>query len=182
VLLVTAGLYAAVGVGGYAAMPRDDAVAWLEANAEDGDTVEVYRRHIQDTAVPHGMDVNHLYGWEGAAEAVDRCPEFIQLGYRDLLYLDPGTYYRNGDARASYIEGLVSEEYNYERVAEFGTRPPGFVPQRPTPGSVVDLLRHGVVPQTDQYADEQELAANQYTLVLERTGDCDGSRLRDSPY
>jgi hypothetical protein len=182
VLLVTAGLYTAVGVGGYAAMPRDDAVAWLEANAEDGDTVEVYRRHIQDTAVPHGMDVNHLYGWEGAAEAVDRCPEFIQLGYRDLLYLDPGTYYRNGDARASYIEGLVSEEYNYERAAEFGTRPPGFVPQRPTPGSVVDLLRHGVVPQTDQYADEQELAANQYTLVLERTGDCDGSRLRDSPY
>ncbi len=182
VLLVTGGLYAAVGVGGYAAMPRDDAVAWLEANAEDGDTVEVYRRHIQDTAVPHGMDVNHLYGREGGGEEVDACPEFIQLGYRDLLYLDPGTYYRNGGARASYIEGLVSEEYNYERAAEFGTRPPGFVPQRPTPGSAVDLLRHGVVPQTDQYADEQELAANQYTLVLERTGDCDGSLRRDSPY
>jgi hypothetical protein len=181
-LLVTAGLYAAVGVGGYAAMPRDDAVAWLETNAEDGDTVEVYRRHIQDTAVPHGMDVNHVYGWEGGGEEVDRCPEFIQLGYRDLLYLDPATYYRNDAARAAYIEGLVSGEYNYEVAAEFGTRPPGFVPRRPTPGSVVDLLRNGVVPQTDQYADEQELAANQYTLILEQAGDCDRSRLRDSPY
>ncbi len=181
-LLVTGGLYAAVGVGGYAAMPRDDAVAWLETNADDGDTVEVYRRHLQDTAVPHGMAVNHVYGAERGGETVDRCPEFIQLGYRDLLYLDRDTYYRNSDARFSYIRGLLDGEYNYAIAAEFGTRPPGFVPARPTPGSVADLLRHGVVPQTDQYADEQELAANQYTLVLERTGDCDGSRLRDSPY
>ena len=181
-LVVTSGLYAAVGVGGYAAMPRDDAVAWLETNADDGDTVEVYRRHVQDTAVPHGMAVNHVYGRDGGGEAVDPCPEFIQLGYRDLLYLDRDTYYRNDDARFSYIRGLVAGEYNYERAAEFGTRPPGFVPQRATPGSLVDILRNGVVPQTDQYADEQELAANQYTLVLERTGECDGSRLGDSPY
>ena len=181
-LLVTSGLYAAVGVGGYAAMPRDDAATWLDANAEDGDTVEVYRRHIQDTAVPHGVDVNHVYGREGGGEEVDPCPEFIQLGYRDLLYLDRDTYYRNDDARFSYVRGLLAGEYNYEIAAEFGTRPPGFVPRRPTPGSFLDLLRNGVVPQTDQYADEQELAANQYTLVLERTGECDGSRLRDSPY
>ena len=181
-LLVTGGLYAAVGVGGYAAMPRDDAVAWLETNADDGDTVEVYRRHLQDTAVPHGMAVNHVYGAERGGERVDRCPEFIQLGYRDLLYLDRDTYYRNSNARFSYIRGLLDGEYNYAIAAEFGTRPPGFVPARPTPGSVADLLRHGVVPQTDQYADEQELAANQYTLVLERTGDCDGSRFQDSPY
>lgn len=181
-LLVTSGLYAAVGVGGYAAMPRDDAVEWLETNAGDGDTVEVYRRHVQDTALSHGMDVNHVYGFEAGGEEVDPCPEFIQLGYRDLLYLDRDTYYRNGEARFSYIRGLVAGEYDYEVAAEFGTRPPGFVPQRPTPGSLVDLLGHGVVPQTDQYADEQELAANQYTLILERTGECDGSRLRDSPY
>lgn len=181
-LLVTGGLYAAVGVGGYAAMPRDNAVAWLEEHGDDGDTVEVYRRHLQDTAVPHGMAVNHVYGVERGGEEVDRCPEFIQLGYRDLLYLDRGTYYRNSDARFSYIRGLLAGEYNYAVAAEFGTRPPGFVPERPTPGSAVDLLRHGVVPQTDQYADEQELAANQYTLVLERTGGCDGSRLQDSPY
>jgi len=182
VLLVTGGLYAAVGVGGYAAMPRDDAVAWLDANAEDGDTVEVYRRDVQDTAVPHGMDVNHVYGREDGGEAVDRCPEFIQLGYRDLLYLDRETYYRNGDARFSYVRGLLAGEYNYERAAEFGTRPPGFVPRRATPGSLADLFSYGVIPQTDQYADEQELAANQYTMILERTGACDGSRLRDSPY
>ena len=60
--------------------------------------------------------------------------------------------------------------------AEFGERPPNFVPQRPTPGSFTDLLRLGVVPHTDQFADEQELAANQYTLVLERDGECDTSR------
>ena len=181
-LVVTSGAYAAVGAAGFAAMPRDDAAAWLDENAGPNDTVEVYRRHIQDTAIPHGMDVNHLYGPEYSGEEVDPCPEFIQLGYRDLLYLDRDTYYRNDPARFSYIRGLLDGEYNYGIAAEFGTRPPGFVPRRPTPGSVTDLLRNGLVPQTDQYADEQELAANQYTLILERTGECTGRRLRASPY
>ncbi|HKJ57679.1 MAG TPA: hypothetical protein VKA37_00490, partial [Halobacteriales archaeon] len=59
----------------------------------------------------------------------------------------------------------------------FGPRPPNYVPQRPTPGSLADLVRVGIVPWTDQYADEQELRENQYTVVLERTGECDGPRM-----
>jgi hypothetical protein len=44
----------------------------------------------------------------------------------------------------------------------------------------VAVLGHGIVPQTDQFADEQELAANQYTVMLKRSGECDQSR--DPPF
>ncbi|MGM0371394.1 MAG: ArnT family glycosyltransferase [Halobacteriota archaeon] len=176
ILLITSSLYAGVGVAGYADMPRDDAVTWLETEAEEDAVLEVYRRHLQDTAVPHSMTVQHAYGASDAGETLDPCPTYIQLGYRDLLYLAEDTYYRNGIVRASYVRSLVSEEYGYEIVAEFGPRPPNFVPDRPTPGVYHELLRLGIVPQTDQYADEQELRPNQYTLILERTGECDQSR------
>jgi hypothetical protein len=33
-----------------------------------------------------------------------------------------------------------------------------------------------VIPHTDQYADEQELAENQYTVILRRTGECSPDR------
>jgi len=104
--------------------------------------------------------------------AQDPCPEYIQLGYRDLLYLKNGTYYRNGERQRQYIRSLVEEEADYEIAAEFGERPPNFVPERATPGGYTDLLRYGVVPQTDQFADEQELRANQYTLILQRSEPC----------
>ena len=174
VLLLSGGAYATAGVLSYADAPRDDAVAWFEANADRDDTVELYRVHVQDTALPHWMDVNaaHL----GPAGREDPCPEYIMLGYRDLMYLVEGSYYRNGEAQAAYVRALLEGEYNYEVVAEFGPRPPNYVPQRPTPGSVVDLVRVGLVPWTDQYADEQELRENQYTVILARTGECDGSR------
>ncbi len=174
-LLVTSGAYAVAGDVGYASMPRDEAVEWFGENADPDDTVEIYRRHLQDAAVPHWMNVNHAFGSEDEGELVE-CPEYIELGYRDLLYLKDGTYYRNGEAQKQYVRGLLEGEYNYEIVAEFGPRPPNFVPERATPGSVTDLLRYGVVPHTDQYADEQELEPNQYTVVLERTGPCDGDR------
>jgi len=167
VLLVTTGVYAGSGVAGYATMPRDQAESWLVANADENDTVEVYRVHFQDTAVPHGMNVNH----RGSGQAAP-CPEYIMLGYRDLLYLKDGTYYRNGEAQKRYIRGLLSGAYGYEIAAEFGDRPPNFVPQRATPGDYTDLVRYGLVPQTDQFADEQELRANQYTVVLNRTDPC----------
>lgn len=176
VLLLTTTVYAGVGVGGYASMPRDEARAWLNENASENETIEVYRRNVQDTAIPHWMDVNHAFGPERNGETLEPCPEYIQLGYRDLLYLKEGTYYRNGEAQAEYVRALLDGEYGYEIAAEFGPRPPSFVPERPTPGSVVELLRLGVVPQTDQFADEQELAANQYTVILKRTGGCDRSR------
>ncbi len=168
-LLVTTAIYAGMGTVGFASMPRDDAETWLADNADENDTVEVYRVNIQDTAIPHGMNVNHRFQ---DRTAQDPCPEYIQLGYRDLLYLKNGTYYRNGERQYQYVRSLVDEETDYEIVAEFGDRPPDFVPVRATPGDYTDLLRYGVVPQTDQFADEQELRANQYTLVLRRSEPC----------
>lgn len=172
VLLVTTGAYAVAGDLGYTSMPRDRATAWLTEHADENATMEVYRRNVQDAAVPHDMRINHLFGPEDPEETVVACPEYIQLGYRDLLYLDPETYYRNSPRRAAYVRSLLEEEYNYEIAAEFGPRPPDFVPRRPTPESLVDLVPVGVNPHTDQYADEQELAQNQYTIVLERSGPC----------
>ena len=179
-LVVGSAAYAGIGVAGYADMPRDQAVDWMAENADENATIEVYRRHFQDTAIPHGMTVNHLEGPNDTNESLDPCPEYIQLGYRDLLYLEGGDYYRNNEARAEYVRSLLDGEYGYEIVAEFGARPPDFVPQRATPGSYVELLPYGIYPQTDQHADEQELAANQYTVILESTGECD--RSRDPPF
>jgi len=177
-LLVTTGIYAGVGVGGYASMPRDQATEWLQDNADDDATMEIYRRDFHDAAVPHDMRINHLFGPEDEAEAASivDCPEYIQLGYRDLLYLQNGTYYRNGRDQQAYFRDLLSGEYSYRIVAEFGPRPPNFVPDRPTPGSVTDLFHVGLVPQTDQYADEQELAENQYTVILQRDSACEYGR------
>jgi len=175
VLLVTSGFYAMLGVSGYESMPRDEAEHWLAANVDnDNATMEVYRRDFQDAAVPFSMDIKHRFDDE--AGVGEDCAEFIQVTYRDLLHLKEGTYYRNSDARAAYISDLLSGEYGYEVAATFGPAPEGDVPERATPGSLTDLLRYGVVPQTDQYADEQELAANQYTIILERTGECDPTR------
>jgi len=183
VVLVLTAVYAGVGTAGFATMPRDQAEGWLAEEADADDTLEMYRVDFQDTAIPHRMTVNHVQ----LDERGDACPEYIQLGYRDLLYLKEGTYYRNGEVQADYVESLLTGEQNYRIAAEFGTRPgrqgfdpepdreiETFVPSRATPGSYTDLLRYGVVPQTDQFADEQELSANQYTVILERTGPCAG--------
>ncbi|RXK46704.1 ArnT family glycosyltransferase [Halorientalis pallida] len=173
-LLMTTGIYAGIGVGGYASMPRDQATAWLQDDADENATMEVYRRDFQDAAIPHDMRINHLFGQETDREqaAIVDCPEYVQLGYRDLLYLKNGTYYRNGEDQREYFRELLSGEYSYRIVAEFGPRPPNFVPDRPTPGSLTDLFHVGLVPQTDQFADEQELAENQYTVILQREGEC----------
>ncbi len=176
IVVVSSAIYAGVGVAGYADMPRDQATAWLETNADDDAVIEVYRRNLQDTAVPYSMNVTHAFGSHGTDERLDPCPTYIQLGYRDLLYRAEGTYFRNGPVRANYLRKLLEGEYGYEIVAEFGPRPPNFVPDRPEPGNYVELLRLGIVPQTDQYADEQELAENQYTVILEQTDECDRSR------
>jgi len=191
VLLVTTMVYAGVGTLGFASMPRDQADAWLTENADNDDVMELYRVNVQDAAIPHGMEIQPVPSME--AEELDPCPDYIQLGYRDMLYLKEDTYYRNGETQAAYLRGLLTGEYSYEIAAEFGQRPgeqrfgstpdgelSSFVPHRATPGSYTDLLRYGIVPQTDQFADEQELAANQYTVILERNGDC--SEDRDPPF
>jgi hypothetical protein len=173
-LFITTGIYAGTGTAEFASMPRDNAEAWLVEHSDEGDTMEVYRRDFHDAAVPHGMNINHARGAE--PDEIEPCPEYIQLGYRDLLYLKPDTYYRNGAPQAEYIRDLLNGTYSYRLTAEFGQRPPDFVPQRARPGVYTDLLRYGLIAQTDQFADEQELSANQYTAILERTGECTGDR------
>jgi hypothetical protein len=179
-LLVTSGTYAVAGDLGYATEPRDQAVSWLNENAPANATMEVTRRSFQDAAVPHWMEIRHFSGGGSAAGTDDVCPTYIQVGYRDLLYLKEDSYYRSGEDRREYFRSLLGGEYNYEIAVEFGQRPPNFIPQRPTPGSLVDLLWVGLIPRTDQYADEQETGPNQYTAILERTGPCD--RSRDPPF
>lgn len=70
---------------------------------------------------------------------VERCPEYIQVGYKELLYLrDVPDNQRGYDVdlrvgeRAAYVQALLDGEYNYTVAAEFGKRPPDFVPTGPS--------------------------------------------------
>jgi hypothetical protein len=121
-----------------------------------------------------------------------RCPTYIQLTYWDLTYLDasgpnrtrpiPWVAHRGGPEpafmpnfsaprRAEYIHDLLAGEYPYTIAAEFGPRP-SLWPQPRFQTSPVDLLRAGVYPWTITYGDDQDLWAEQYTLLLRRTGPC----------
>jgi hypothetical protein len=175
-VVVSSGVYAVSGDLQYASMPRDEAEAWLTANAPEDATMEIHRRHLQDAVVPHWMNVNHAFGPEDGAERLVECPEYVQIGYRDLLLLANDTYFRTAEYRGEYVRSMLSGEFGYEIVAEFGPRPKNFVPDRPTPGSIVEILPLGLTPHTDQYADEQELVPNQYTAILRLTGECDEER------
>ncbi|MCU4719566.1 ArnT family glycosyltransferase [Halapricum hydrolyticum] len=179
VLLVTSGAYAAVGTAGYASMPRADAVDWMDDNVERNATMEFYTRGFEESATPHWIDAQYPYAGDDR-ETLDPCPEYVQLSYRDLLYLSDipdshrTSYVRhNTEARAAHVRALLNGSYGYEVVAEFGERPPGYVPERPTPGSIAEILSLGIYPQSDQYADEQELRANQYVAILEYNGSCE---------
>jgi hypothetical protein len=181
-VLVTSALYAGVGVGMYHSMPRDEATEWLENNADDDATMETYYHGFLENAIPHDIRVNPI--WRGMNHSsVERCPRYIQVGYKELLYLrDVPSDQRGYDVdsrvaeRAAYIRALLDSEYNYEIVAEFGKRPANFVPQRAESGSIRDLLPLGINPHSDQYGDEQELRANQYVAILELQGSCVESR------
>ena len=180
VVVVSSAVYAGVGVGMYASMPRDEATEWLTDNADEDATMETYYHGFLENAIPHGMDINPI--WRGRGE-YQVCPEYIQVGYKELLYLQDIPDDQRGadvdygiDTRAEYTRALLDGEYNYEIVAEFGERPPNFVPDRPDPGSLRDLVPLGIYPHTDQYGDEQELRANQYVAILRLDGACVESR------
>jgi hypothetical protein len=111
------------------------------------------------------------------------CPDYVQLVSEDLHYLreDPPEkrvrYVRsNVSERRAYVRGLLNGSRNYEVVAAFGDPPDDYVLDRAEPGSFADLLPLGVVPQSDLYGDEQELANRQYVVMLERTGPCEEPR------
>ncbi|QSG07193.1 ArnT family glycosyltransferase [Halapricum desulfuricans] len=179
VLLITSGAYAAVGSTGYGSMPRAEAVEWMDDNVERDATMEFYTRGFEESATPHWIDAQYPYAGDDRA-SLEPCPEYVQLSYRDLLYLRSvpddhrSSYVRhNTAARAAHVRALLNGSYGYEIVAEFGDRPPAFVPERPTPGSITEILPLGIYPQSDQYADEQELRANQYVAILEYNGSCE---------
>ncbi|MEF8821815.1 MAG: hypothetical protein V5A52_06015 [Halovenus sp.] len=140
-VLVGSAVYAGVGVGLYASMPRDDATAWLADDADDNATMETYYHGFVENAIPHGMRINPL--WHGMDDPrVERCLEYIQVGYKELLYLRDVPDNQRGydvdlrvDERAAYVQALLDGEYNYTVAAEFGKRPPDFVPHRAEPGS-----------------------------------------------
>jgi len=180
VLVVSSAVYAGVGVAKFASMPRDEARDWLDENADENDTMEVYFHAHFENAIPHGMSLNIPPEEDNESVA---CPEYIQVGDKELLYLqDIPQSQRSSEVdfypgpRQEYIRALLSGEYNYEIVAEFGERPPNFVPHRPAPGSLRELAPLGVYPHTDQYGDEQELASDQYVAILQRQGECDAPR------
>ena len=174
VLVITGGVYAVLGVSGYASMPRDEATDWLSTNI-DNESVEVYRSDFQDAAVPHGVDVRYEFTRRSDSE---RCPKYIELTYRDRLILHPGDRYPDHPAKTGYIRSLLTGEYNYTMVAAFGPQPAGLQPARQRPGSLRDALWAGLIPHSNYYSDEQELTPNQYTAIFERTGTCEA---RPSP-
>jgi hypothetical protein len=179
VLLLTTALYAGFGTAQYASMPRDEATEWIDETVPRNATMEVYQYSFHRTAAPHWLELSVPQQGTGTTA----CPAYIQINYRDLRYLRDGsdghraaTVRTNVSQRRQYLRSLVEGRRNYELVAEFGQRPSEFVPRRPSPGSLLDLLEVGIRPGSDLYGDEQDLAVKQYTAIFERTGPCNGSR------
>ena len=120
VLLVTTGAYAGVGDLHYASAPRDEAAAWLETNAPENATMEVYRTRYRDAVFPREM---RIYSYEKPVSRAGpdpsqpsetkwmlnmprRCPAYVQLTYWDLVYLGtagPGA--TRPPADAAYKQG-----------------------------------------------------------------------------
>ena len=178
-LVVTTGLYAGVGAVQYADTPRQDAEEWIRENVDREATVETYQRGFEHVAAPTWAETSHPYDTGPAGEVSVACPDYIQLVSEDLLYLrdvpddERVRYVRDRTvARAAYLRSLLDGSRNYEVVATFGDLPADYVPHRPEPGSLADLLPLGVAPHSDRYGDEQELAGRQAVVILERTGPC----------
>lgn len=179
VLVLSTGAYTVVGDLGYAAQGRDQATAWLEANAEQGDTVEIYVRDPQETVVPHGIDMDKPPVPGAMPSVLGRCPEFIVLeNHRSLLYLASANHSDRADrfddrGAGEYVRDLLAEDtYPYEIAGTFGPRP-RYLDGKPRRAAWWRLVRAGVQPRVPQYGDPQDLGVYQYTIVLERTGSCD---------
>jgi hypothetical protein len=192
ILLVTSGIYAVSGDLYYASQPRDEATEWLEANASENAMMEVYEYSLQEVALPYGMDLSR-YGTrdkssgngrvtrvEWMRDLPKRCPEYIQLTYRDLLRLDPynvsrrSKKYKSVPQQAEYLRDLLAEDtYPYTVAAKFGPEPRFFAPKPPSQTFPPELLRVGLIPWSMKYGDEQDIGAiEQYTVILERTARC----------
>jgi len=195
VLLITSGLYATVGVAGYANQPHDQATRWLATNAPENATVETYAYDQQEAAVPHGMNVNQPTnrtmvvdnktvnpGWgKWVLSMPERCPEYIQLNYpAGLYYLAPDDHsmraqWKSSELLTNYYRNLLEEDkYAYRVAATFGPQPWFLKSPNPEPrGTYWNLIRPGIYPRTIQYGDPQDFGVDQYVVILERTGECD---------
>jgi 4-amino-4-deoxy-L-arabinose transferase-like glycosyltransferase len=194
VLVVSGGLYAGTGDLGYASQPRDQARAWLSTHAPGNATIETYINDPQDAAVPHGMDVSHVADRRMTVDGEtrrpgvgrwilampERCPAYVQLTYHGgVKYLAPANY--STDTRfilpdksplRAYVRDLLAEDtYPYAVVGEFGPRP-RFVGSKGPRSMAAELLHVGVTPRSVQYGDPQDFGVAQYTVILERTGEC----------
>jgi len=193
-LVVTGGVYAGVGDLGYANQPRENARAWLSAHAAENATVETYINDPQDAAVPHGMDVSHVVDRQMTVDGETRtpwvsrwiramphrCPAYIQLTLQGgIEYLAPGSYSNdtrfklpNNPRLREYVRDLLEEDtYPYQVVGEFGPRP-RFVDTAEPRSMAAELLHVGIVPRSVQYGDPQDFGVAQYTVIVERTGEC----------
>ncbi|WP_167837417.1 glycosyltransferase family 39 protein [Halosimplex halophilum] len=178
-LLVTSAVYAGAGTLAYASQPRDQAVDYLRSEAGPDDTVETYTYDPQDAAVPHSGRVDARFGVSPETFA-DRCPAFVVLNYhKSILYLAPDSWGKraetlSNDAVEDHVRTLLAEDtYPYEIAGEYG-REPRFLDGKGRAPMSQRLLRVGLRPRTMQYGDPQDMGVDQYTVVLRRTGPCEG--------
>ncbi|WP_123538612.1 ArnT family glycosyltransferase [Halosimplex salinum] len=183
-LLVTSAVYAGAGTLAYASQPRDQAVSYLERNGGPDDTIETYPIDPQDAAVPYSDRVDQQPGY-GVGSFTDRCPAFVVLNYhKSILYLAPDDWGKRAEQLSDpRVEGhvldlLAQDTYPYEIAGEFGRRP-RFLENEGRPPTWQRLLRAGIRPRTMQYGDPQDMGVDQYTIVLERTGECGNGTLTD---
>jgi len=177
VLLLTSGAYAVGGDLAYASQPRDQATQWLADRATPNTTVETYVGDPQEAAVPHHVDVSHA----GPSRRLEeRCPEYIVLSYhRELLALAPDSWGKsarrvgNPGSERYYRDLLAGDTYPYEVAKRFGRRP-RFLDGEERRSTWREMLHVGVRPRTIQYGDPQDMGVDQYTIVLRRTGECEG--------
>jgi hypothetical protein len=201
-LLVTSGAYAAGGDLAYASQPRDQTAEWIAERAGPNTTVETYVRDPQEVGVPHDVTVYHpfdrrlavanrtrkpgIHEWTLAVE--ERCPDYVVLNYhKSLLYLAPDDWGKRAsqlsDAELERYFGdlLAGETYPYAVAERFGRRP-RFLDGKGRRSTLGTMIYVGVRPRTIQYGDPQDFGVDQYSVVLERTGECDPadtSPLRD---
>ena len=191
-LLVTSGLYAVGGDLAYADQPRDRSAAWLSEHAGANATVETYVRDPQEAGVPHDATISHVGNRTMTVDDLTyspgvrrwtlmmpyRCPDYIVLNYhQSLQYLAPDDWgtrasrLSNPDLEDYFRDLLAEDTFPYEVARTFGRRP-RFLDGRGRRPTWRALIRVGLRPRTIQYGDPQDLGVDQYTVVLERTGDC----------
>jgi hypothetical protein len=178
-LLVTSAVYAGAGTLAYASQPRDQAVDYLRSEAGANDTIETYTYDPQDAAVPHTDRVDARFGVAPDSFEI-RCPEYVVLNYhKSILSLAPDSWGKraevlSNDAAAEHVRDLLGEDtYPYEIVGEYG-RTPRFLDGQGRAPTYQRFLRVSLRPRTMQYGDPQDMGVDQYTVVLRRTGSCQG--------